>query len=129
MTDRDLMTDRVTANLPSRDFDKTEAFYQKLGFSTDFKDDGWMILSRGLLEIEFFPHKHLKPHKSWFSACIRVDDLDGLYKAFLEAGLPDNRGIPRLTPPENQHGLRMFALVDPDGSLLRCIDNQSTSEA
>lgn len=128
MTQRDLMTDRVTANLPSRDFDKTAAFYQSLGFSVDFKDDGWMILSRGPLEIEFFPHKKLKPRKSWFSASVRVNDLDALYAAFQTAGLSSNhQDIPRLTPPDNAHGLRMFALVDPDGSLLRCSDNRSTA--
>lgn len=118
------MTDRVTANLPSRDLDRTAAFYEALGFRVELQDEGWMILRRGALEIEFFPLDH-DPWQSCFSACFRVDDLDALYQAFQEAGLPsDCRRIPRLTPPEVQHGLRMFALVDPDGSLLRCIDNR-----
>ena len=118
------MRDRVTANLPSRDFETTAAFYEALGFGIEFKDDGWMIITRGPLEIEFFPLDH-DPYKSCFSACIRVDDLNGLYAAFQKAGLSgDCWAIPRLTPPAVEHGLRMFALVDPDGSLLRCIDNQ-----
>ncbi|MDW5652062.1 hypothetical protein SBT20_27970 [Klebsiella pneumoniae] len=37
------MADHVTPNLPSRDFDVTEAFYAKLGFATSWKDRGWMI--------------------------------------------------------------------------------------
>ncbi len=120
------MSDRVTANLPSGNFDKTAAFYEALGFHVGFKDEGWMILSRGPLEIEFFPLNG-NPRRSFSSACIRVDDLDSLYASFQEAGLPsDCRSIPRLTPPDVQHGLRMFALVDPDGNLLRCIDNQWT---
>ena len=41
------MADHVTPNLPSRDFDVTEAFYAKLGFATSWKDRGWMILQRG----------------------------------------------------------------------------------
>ncbi|MEX0902731.1 MAG: bleomycin resistance protein [Pseudohongiellaceae bacterium] len=119
------MPDRVTANLPSRVFDATAAFYAALGFKTNFKNDDWMILSRGPLELEFFRHDQ-NPRTSCFSACIRVDDLDDLYSAFQKAELPsDCAKIPRISPPEFQHGLRMFALVDPDGNLLRCIENQS----
>ncbi|MEZ5997017.1 MAG: bleomycin resistance protein [Hyphomonadaceae bacterium] len=122
------MTDRVTANLPSRDLDKTAAFYEALGFQVRFKDDGWMILDRGPLELEFFPMPKLKPEESWFSACFRVDDLDALYADFRAAGLSgDCRDAPRLTPPKTESfGLRLFALVDLDGSLIRCIDNRST---
>ena len=47
------MADHVTPNLPSRDFDVTEAFYAKLGFATSWKDRGWMILQRGGLQLEF----------------------------------------------------------------------------
>ena len=48
------MADHVTPNLPSRDFDVTEAFrYPKLGFATSWKDRGWMILQRGGLQLEF----------------------------------------------------------------------------
>ena len=117
------MKNRVTANLPSGDFDRTERFYRALGFRARFKDDGWMILVRDRLEIEFFPHG-VDPRESCFSACIRVDDLDSLYADYTQAGLPDDsRSIPRLMPPVMQHGLRMFALVDEDGNLLRCIQN------
>lgn len=120
------MKDRITANLPSRDFAKTAAFYEALGFEVGFRDEGWMILSRGSLELEFFPLDH-DPRQSCFSACVRVNVLDDLFTEFRKAGVPsDGRAIPRLTPPEAMHGLRMFALVDPDGSLLRCIDNAST---
>jgi catechol 2,3-dioxygenase-like lactoylglutathione lyase family enzyme len=123
--------DRATANLPSRDFDKTEAFYEVLGFSTRFKDDGWMIMQRGPLEIEFFPHAELDPRTSCFSACLRVDDLDALYAAFQKAALPNNCwATPRMDEPEvKPWGMRMFHVVDLDGSLLRCIDNRTTREA
>lgn len=117
--------DRITANLPAADFDRTEDFYRSLGFATDFKDSDWMILSRGPLELEFFPHPNVDPLTSWFSACIRVDDLDGLYAAFGTAGLSDDPcATPRLKGPVKTPGVpRMFALVDCDGSLLRCLQN------
>ena len=70
------MGDVITANLPARDFCETAAFYERLGFEVEFRDEGWMILSRGPLEIEFFPHPGLDPAASWFSACVRVADVD-----------------------------------------------------
>ena len=117
--------DRITANLPSVDFDRTVAFYSRLGFAAGYRDPYWMILSRGPLVIEFFPYPDLDPRRSSFSACIRVNDLDGLYAAFHKAGLQDDPlAVPRLTLPVKKPPVpRMFALVDCDGSLLRCLEN------
>ncbi len=119
-------TDRITANLPSRDFDATIAFYVSLGFEVAYRDDGWLILTRGPLLLEFFPYPALEPKDSWFSACIRVNDLDKLHEDFSTANLPaDSTTIPRMSAPEKLPGVpRMFFLVDCDGSLLRCIDNR-----
>jgi uncharacterized glyoxalase superfamily protein PhnB len=115
------MPDRITANLPARSFSATAHFYERLGFKVDFRDEGWMIMTRGSLELEFFPHPDLEPAASWFSACVRVDDVDALHRAWSAATLPAH-GIPRLTPPGDEPwGLRMFALVDENGSLLRCM--------
>jgi len=119
------MADRITANLPSRDFATTVAFYGRLGFSVAYRGADWLMLERGPLEIEFFPHPSLDPATSWFSACIRVDDLDGLRGAWGVVGLPaDPTAVPRLTEVVRlPDAPRMFALVDPDGSLLRVLDN------
>ncbi|TVR53518.1 MAG: hypothetical protein EA426_17840 [Spirochaetaceae bacterium] len=115
--------DRITANLPSRNFDRTEAFYHGIGFETWFKDTGWVILRSGRLEIEFFLLEQ-NPRENSSSACVRVDDLDSLFARVKRADLSnDPTHIPRLTAPTVQNGLRMFALVDLDGNLLRCIEN------
>jgi hypothetical protein len=124
------MPDRITANLPAINFDATEAFYQPLGFTASWKDSGWMIMRRGALELEFFPYPDLDPAQSSFSACIRVDDLDALYADFSRAGVKvDHCSVPRIMPPRTEpFGLRLFFLIDPNGSLLRCIDNKSTEQ-
>lgn len=72
------MADRITANLPSRDFAATEAFSHCLGLRTGFCKDGWMILNRGPLEPEFFPHPGPDRWSGWFPACARVDAVGAL---------------------------------------------------
>jgi catechol 2,3-dioxygenase-like lactoylglutathione lyase family enzyme len=119
------MTDRASPNLPSRDFNATARFYAALGFAAGYRDAGWMILGRGPLLLEFFQHPGLDPAESWFSCCLRLDDLDGFYAQCRAAGLPETRtGAPRLHPPEpTGWGGRMGALIDPDGTLVRLIQN------
>jgi len=83
------------------------------------------VRMRSFKEVEFFPHPELVPEESWFSAYVRVDDLDELYADWRAVILPKH-GIPRLAPPESiANDLRMFALVDCNGSLLRCLSSSS----
>jgi catechol 2,3-dioxygenase-like lactoylglutathione lyase family enzyme len=119
------MTDHATPNLPSRDFDATIGFYAALGFRERWRDGGWMILERGSLILEFFPYPDLDPAESSFGCCLRLDDLDAFYALCGQAGVPEARsGIPRLVPPLRQHwGGRIAYLVDPDGTLVRLLDN------
>jgi catechol 2,3-dioxygenase-like lactoylglutathione lyase family enzyme len=115
------MPGRTTPNLPSRNLRETAAFYARLGFEERFRDDGWMILARGPLELEFFPWRAIDPRSTTASSCIRGENVDDLHAAFSTAGLSET-GMPRLTSPKNESwGPRAFALVDPDRSLLRCL--------
>jgi catechol 2,3-dioxygenase-like lactoylglutathione lyase family enzyme len=119
------MTDHATPNLPSRDFDKTEEFYAALGFTRRWRDDFWMIVERGSLKLEFFLFPDLDPLASQFGSCLRLDDLDAFYAVAKATGLPEARtGQPRLHPPQVESwGGRVGHLVDPDGTLLRIIQN------
>ena len=49
-----------------------------------------------------------------------AEDADALFAEFERLGLP-SAGVPRLhgAPEDSDHGLREFAVVDPDGNLLR----------
>jgi hypothetical protein len=121
------MADFATPNLPSRDFETTSRFFSALGFIEHWRDEGWMILKRGGVMLEFFRHPDVDPLTSWFSCCLRLDDLDGFYEICKAAGIPEGRtGQPRLHPPVTQPwGGRMAALIDADGTLLRLIQNQT----
>ena len=83
-----------------------------------------MILSRAGVTLEFFPHPDLNPLESWFSCCLRLDDLDAFYAVCRSAKIAEgNKGAPRLHPPTDQGGMRMAALIDVDGTLLQLIQN------
>lgn len=120
------MADHATPNLPARDFDAAERFYRALGFEPSWKDSGWMILRCGTIALEFFPYPDLDPSESSFGCCIRLDDLDAMVAAAQAASIPVRaQGMPRLSLPRREHsGLRIAYLVDPDGSLLRLIQNE-----
>ena len=125
------MADHATPNLPARDFQETSRFYGALGFTESWRDGSWMILRRGSLTIEFFPHPDLDPATSWFSCCLRLDDLAGFYATCVAAGIPEQRdGKPRLSPPRREaSGLDIAYLIDPDGTLVRLIQNPEISSA
>jgi len=117
--------DRVTPNLPSRDYEATFRFYAALDFQERWRDEGWMILTRGSIELEFFRYPDLDPATSWFSCCLRLDDLDSFYALCRSANIPETmQGAPRVHKPRlEKSGLQIGALIDPDGTLLRLIQN------
>lgn len=129
------MTDQATPNLPSRDFDSTAAFYERLGFGIVFRDAGWMILQRGDLMLEFFAHPGLDPLASWFSCCLRLDDLAEFYRQCKSVGIQEtSSGYPRIHAPELQEwGGTMAALVPgrdapaPDTERIACRHLMSVS--
>ncbi len=117
--------DHATPNLPSRNFEVTSRFYQQLGFAESWRDRGWMILKRGTVVLEFFPYAELDPLQNYSGCCLRLDDMASFYDLARRAGIPERSGgMPRLNPPAKEaSGLTIAYLVDPDGSLVRLIQN------
>jgi hypothetical protein len=107
--------------LPSRSVINTLAFFKQLGFDGKIRGvgDSYAILTRGTLELHFFTHRELRPAESCAGCYLRVLDVEAIYQAFASANLP-HKGIPRIDALEYKPwGMREFALVDPDGNLLR----------
>jgi hypothetical protein len=117
------MPDHATPNLPSRDFGATSRFYEQFGFTESWRDGDWMILKRGSLILEFFPHPDLDPAASWFSCCFRMDDVEAFFVEIIKAGVPETTiGFPRTHRPKREDsGMTIGALIDPDGTLIRLI--------
>ncbi len=114
-------SDCAIPTLPSRSISATVAFYERLGFAADLPRGGgpYAILTRGTVELHFFGYPDLDPSASSAGCYIRVGDADSLYAGFALAELPVH-GIPRMDLPATKPwGMREFAIVDPDGNLLR----------
>lgn len=107
--------------LPSRSVQRTCDFYGQLGFEGNIwvAPHFYLILNRGSLEIHFFTQADLDPYKTSTGCYIRVKNVDEIYNTFNEARLP-TAGIPRMDRIEDKPwGMREFAIVDPDGNLIR----------
>ncbi len=123
MPDFDLESDLDLAIpiLPSRSIAATLDFYRTLGFVGEAHDAdaGYAILRRGTLELHFFQHPTLVPAQSDAGCYLRVRDVHAIHADALRLGLPDV-GIPRLDSlSAKPWGLLEFAIIDPDGNLLR----------
>lgn len=106
--------------LPSRSLSETVAFYLRLGFEGDVHEFGdYAILTRGTVELHFFTHLTLRPEESHAGCYLRVQDAAAWHRELSSASLPLH-GIPRMDPLKDKPwGMREFAVVDPDGNLVR----------
>ena len=118
--------------LPARDLAETREFYERLGFQAagwwPVEFGGYAILRRGDLSMHFFSFKEIAPDQNYAQCYWRVNDVDSLYAEFHALGL-SRFGIPRLDPVgDKPWGMREFAIVDPNGNLIR-VGRQIASDA
>ena len=109
--------------LPAVDLEGTHAFFETLGFRTRYSspvsERGYLIVTRGDLELHFFSHPHLGSVENYAGCYWRVKDADTLHAEYSSLGLPST-GAPSLSALENKPwGMREFALLDPNSNLVR----------
>jgi catechol 2,3-dioxygenase-like lactoylglutathione lyase family enzyme len=116
------MEERAIPILPCRSIAAAVAFHQRVGLAASLVidgPDGYAILRDGAVELHFAAVPGLDPATSSAACYLRVADADEWYDRCRRLGLPP-RGVPRLGPIADQPwAMREFALVDPDGNLLR----------
>jgi catechol 2,3-dioxygenase-like lactoylglutathione lyase family enzyme len=116
--------ERAVPILPSRDLRETLAFYERLGFEmagAPLETYDYLIVARGNLELHFWPKPDVDPLTTDVSCYFRVPDADALHREWEAIGVPHDRPSgSRLMPPvDTDYGMREFALVDPNGNLIR----------
>jgi hypothetical protein len=107
--------------MPSSDFERTASFYGRLGFEVEVRYDGeYLIMMRDDVGIHFTPTS-VDAFTSDHSCYLYVTDADELHGEWTAAGIDHDLATgSRLMPVETAaYGLREFAVIDPDGTLMR----------
>ena len=113
------MLEKLSPILPARNIAATEAFWQRLGFETDYIDADYLLMKRDGAEVHFFRHADLDPTRCDHGAYLRPADIDALDAEWATLGLPAT-GIPRLErAADKPWGMRELALLDLNGNLIR----------
>jgi len=110
--------------LSSRDLDETFAFYQRLGFERGAEPpagDTSLIVSRGVIELQFRHTPGLDPFSNDATAYVRVPHPEQLHSEWELLGVPLDRATgSRLMPPvDTGNGGREFTLIDLSGNVVR----------
>ncbi|WP_322411046.1 VOC family protein [Microbacterium invictum] len=118
------MRETAVPILLSRDLRRTLRFYASLGFedrsSRPPEEWHYLILTRGDVALHFSEDLDLDPLTTASMCYLYVDDAEALFAQWRPHVVPDASTGHRITPPtRTDYGLVEFALVDPDGNLLR----------
>jgi hypothetical protein len=113
------MLEKLSPILPARDIGETQAFWQRLGFTTIYVDADYLLQKREGAEVHFFKQADLDPFKCDHGAYLRPSDINALDAEWATLGLPAT-GIPRLERASDKPwGMRELALLDLNGNLIR----------
>lgn len=112
------MLSAIHPKLPMRQKAITRAYYtEKLGFTdigrVDYPD--YLMIKKDDVEIHFFSYKDLDPDQNYGQVYIRTNDVEGLYHALRDRGVPIHPNDPLQVKPWGQ---KEFSLLDPDNNLL-----------
>lgn len=115
---------------PSSNFDRTAAFYSVLGFSESNRyGDRYLIIGHDFgFELHFFKAGRVKATRNDHASYLRftrAEASDALYANWAAAvnttdfAFLAGKAGRLVAPIDTDYGLREFALLDPDGNLLR----------
>lgn len=112
------MLTEVNPKLPMRDKNVTRHYYNsKLGFQEFGRADvdGYLMLQKDNIQLHFFEFKELDPSENYGQVYIRTNNIDAVYKSFVDSGVAIHpNGHLQVKP----WGQKEFAILDPDNNLL-----------
>jgi len=110
------MISLIIPKLPFINKEKTLEYYQKLGFELVADHGDYLITEYKDLEIHFFRFETLLPEKSDFMIYMRIDnEIEEFYQNIQDQGIEIHPNGKLETKP---WGMKEFALIDPNGTLL-----------
>jgi catechol 2,3-dioxygenase-like lactoylglutathione lyase family enzyme len=108
------MPESAVPILPSGDLGRSESFYAYLGFHVLSRSEDYLRVRHGRIEIHLFLATDHDPLLNSAGCYLRVADPETLQSTWCADGVPCLE-----VPDSGGYGLTRFALVDPDGNILR----------
>jgi len=112
------MLTAINPKLPMRNHRITHDFYTTiLGFRVlgDPNFEPYLMVQKEGIEIHFFEFKELDPNENYGQVYIRTNDIEALYKSFLDHKIAIHpNGSLQVKP----WGQIEFSILDPDNNLL-----------
>ena len=116
MTARARIEGQVIPTLPAQDMDETVAYYERLGFELVARYPGeqtYAIVRRDDAELHFYEFP-VDPKQNLAGCYLRISDAGALHAEWRGSGIEILQPL-----TDTDHGLREFAISDPNGNLLR----------
>ncbi len=90
---------------------------EKLGFTEFGKSNypDYLMVEKDKIQLHFFLFKELDPKENYGQVYYRTDQIDNLYRSFVEMGIEIH---PNVHLSDRPWGQREFHLLDPDHNLL-----------
>lgn len=117
-----LNTVELKTMVPAKDFERSKAFYQAIGFSMPWSDESLAYLHAGSSSF-LLQNFYVREQAENFVMHLLVEDVEAWYQQVLNSRVVEDFGV-RLLPPEDRPwGMRDFVLFDPSGVLWRIAQN------
>ncbi|MEO7432592.1 MAG: VOC family protein [Dokdonella sp.] len=117
-----LATVEIKAFVPARDFERSKAFYQAIGFAMPWSDDDLAYLNAG--DCSFLLQRfHVDDHARNFQMHLLVDNVDDWHAHVVAQDIGTRFGVDIGEPEDRPWAMRDFTLTDPSGVLWRIAQN------
>lgn len=121
-----LATVEIKAFVPARDFERSKAFYQAIGFTVAWTSDDLAYLHCG--ESSFLLQKFfVQQHADNFMMHLLVENVDDWHRRITSAGVAEQFGIEVGLPGDRPWAMRDFTVIGPSGVLWRVAQNIPTA--
>lgn len=117
-----LNTVEFKAFVPARDFARSKAFYEALGFAIPWSDEDLAYVRHG--DCAFLLQNFHEPaHTANFQMHMLVENVDDWHRHVMASGVAERFGVTVGDCEDQPWAMRDFVLFDPSGVLWRIAQN------
>lgn len=117
-----LNTIEIKAFVPARDYERSKAFYQALGFQLGWTSDELSYFHHGRCSF-LLQNFYVKELAENLMMHLLVDDVDGWWAEVQASGVIERYSVHSVPLQDQSWGMRDFVLIDPSGVLWRIAQN------